>query len=290
MLYIGNNKIIKGYIGNTPIAYAGFGKSELIKIEGESGGEEYPENTVAVYTVSGTSAVAPFSVSDKASDWLETCRDNGDGTSTMIITASTPPTLIRFQNRTQLLSVEYINTDNITNMGYMFSGCTALTSVNCSNWDTDNVTSMNNMFNGCSSLIELDLSNFNTSKVTDMKNMFSGCTLLTSLNISNFSVESIGWKQGTSTTQRYFNVRDMYSNCTSLIELRLDNCDEDTIKKLSYYSYSNNSTGVKIYYYWSTNLPAYSDGSVHNVYFKESNWPTSSIFRTGWTINYVPEE
>ena len=32
MLYIGNNKIIKGYIGNTPIAYAGFGKSELIKI------------------------------------------------------------------------------------------------------------------------------------------------------------------------------------------------------------------------------------------------------------------
>lgn len=290
MLYIGNNKIIKGYIGNTPIAYAGFGKSELIKIEGGSGGEEYPENTVAVYTVSGTSAVAPFSVSGKASDWLETCRDNGDGTSTMIITASTPPTGISFNSQTALLSIEYLDTRNVVTMTSMFYSCTNLVSVNCSNWDTSSVTSMDATFRECTSLTSLDLSNFNTSKVTSMTNMFNNCKSLTSLNLSNFSVESIGWKQKGAANQRYFRVDDMYSNCNSLKELRLDNCAEDTIKKLSYYSYTNKDTGSNTYYYWSPGLPTYTDGSVHNVYLKESNWPTSSIFRTGWTINYVPEE
>ena len=262
MLYIGNNKIIKGYIGNTPIAYVGFGKSELIKIEGESGGADYPENTVAVYTVSGTSAVSPYSVSGKASDWLEICKNNGDGTSTMIITASTPPTSISFQDVTALLSIEFIDISKITNMNRMFYNCNSLTSLDLSSWDTSNVTSMNAMF--------------------------SGCTSLTSLNISNFSVESIKWKQGSSANQRYFNVRDMYLNCTSLTELRLDNCDNDTIKKLSYYSYTNKDTGSTTYYYWSPSLPTYSDGSVHNVYLKKSNW-SSSTFRTGWTINYVEE-
>ena len=288
MLYIGNNKIIKGYIGNTPIAYAGFGKSDLIKIEGESGGEEYPENTVAVYTVSGTSAVAPFSVSGKASDWLETCRDNGDGTSTMIITASTPPSLIRFQNRIQLLSVEYININNIVDISYMFSGCTALTSINIRNWDTSNITNMGYMFHNCNALTSLDLSSFNTRNVTNMQYMFNGCNSLVELDLSNFSVESIEWKQKGAANQRYFKVDDMYSNCNSLKELRLDNCDEDTIKKLSYYSYTNKDTGSNTYYYWSPGLPTYTDGSVHNVYLKKSNW-TSSTFRTGWTINYIEE-
>lgn len=288
MLYIGNNKIIKGYIGNTPIAYAGFGKSDLIKIEGGGGEEVYPENTVAVYTVSGTSPVSPYSVTDKASDWLEVCRDNGNGTSTMIITASTPPTAISFNSQTALLSIKYLDTRNITEMISMFYSCTNLTSVNCSNWDTSNVTYMTSMFNNCESLTTLDLSSFNTSKVTSMNMMFNGCTNLTSLNMSNFSVKSIKWTSKGAAKYRYFNVEEMYLNCNSLTELRLDNCNEDTIKKLSYYSYENRDTGSTTYYYWSPGLPTYSDGSVHNVYVKQSNWP-SSTFRTGWTINYVEE-
>ena len=265
MLYIGNNKIIKGYIGNTPIAYVGFGKSDLIKIgvNNNGGGEEvYPENTIAVYTVSGTSAVSPSSVSGKASDWVETHRNNGDGTSTMIITASASPTAISFSSKIELLNIKYLDISKITNM--------------------------NSMFNGCTSLTKLDLSSWDTSNVTNMSGMFKDCTNLTSLNISNFSVESIEWKQGSSANQRYFNVRDMYLNCTSLTELRLDNCDNDTIKKLSNYSYTNKDTGSTTYYYWSPGLPTYTDGSVHNVYLKKSNW-SSSTFRTGWTINYVEE-
>lgn len=255
MLYIGNNKIIKGYIGNTPIAYAGFGKSELIKIEGGSGGEEYPENTVAVYTVSGTSAVAPFSVSGKASDWLETCRDNGDGTSTMIITASTPPTSISFQNVTTLLSVEFIDISRINNMLKMFSGCDNLTTLDLSSWDTSNVT--------------------------DMRFMFQNCSSLTSLNISNWSFAKLNY---TNNGYKNYNCYSMFDSCNALTELRLDNCDNDTIKKMANYSTGSSTSRSS----WSPNVPTFIDGSVHNVYLKKSNW-SSSTFRKGWTINYIEE-
>ena len=311
MLYIGNNKIIKGYIGNTPIAYAGFGKSELIKIEGEGGEEVYPENTVAVYTVSGTSPVSPYSVTDKASDWLEVCRDNGNGTSTMIITASTPPTAISFQDITQLLlSVEYVDTSRVTNMNYMFYNCSNLTSVNCSNWDTSNVTNMISMFYGCTSLTKLDLSSFNTSKITNMNSMFRDCTSLTSLGLSSFdtsnvtnmnymfyncsSLTSLNFENlnlskmpyTTSGANYKYNCSSMFTNCTALTELRLDNCNKTTLLMVNLDRQPMSYGGYKQYY---ADLPTYSDGSVHNMYFKKSNWSTSTNVRTGWTINYVEE-
>ena len=43
--------------------------------------------------------------------------------------------------------------DNITNMSYMFSGCSSLSSLpDISKWNTNNVINMNGMFYGCSSL------------------------------------------------------------------------------------------------------------------------------------------
>ena len=58
MLYIRGHKIIKGYIGNTPISHAGFGKSGLIKIKSENSGSDYPDNLIAKYTAN-TSGVLP---------------------------------------------------------------------------------------------------------------------------------------------------------------------------------------------------------------------------------------
>ena len=45
-----------------------------------------------------------------------------------------------------------IMTNNITNMSYMFDGCSTLTSINVSNFKINNVTNMSRMFNGCFSL------------------------------------------------------------------------------------------------------------------------------------------
>ena len=44
------------------------------------------------------------------------------------------------------------------------------------NFNTNNVTDMSYMFSECSSLKELNLNNFNTNNVTDMSCMLSGCS------------------------------------------------------------------------------------------------------------------
>ena len=59
---------------------------------------------------------------------------------------------------------------NVTDMSYMFYGCSSLISLpDISKWDTKNVTNMSDMFNGCSSLISLpDISKWDTKNVTNM--------------------------------------------------------------------------------------------------------------------------
>ena len=94
-------------------------------------------------------------------------------------------------NLTEIKGIEYLNTEKVTNMGFMFSSCKALTSLNLSNFNTEKVTDMQGMFKECSDLTSLDLSNFNTEKVTNMRQMFYNCSDLTSLNLSNFNTEKV---------------------------------------------------------------------------------------------------
>ena len=58
----------------------------------------------------------------------------------------------------------------------MFNGCSSLKELNLSNFNTNNVTDMEYMFYVCSSLKELNLSNFNTNNVINMSWMFGGCS------------------------------------------------------------------------------------------------------------------
>ena len=94
-------------------------------------------------------------------------------------------------NLTEIKGIEYLNTEKVTNMSYMFSSCKALTSLNLSNFNTEKVTDMQGMFKECSNLTSLDLSNFNTENVTDMNGMFYGCTKLESLDLSNFNTAKV---------------------------------------------------------------------------------------------------
>lgn len=70
-------------------------------------------------------------------------------------------------------------------MSYMFTGCSALLSLDVTNFNTANVTNMSYMFSGCSSLTSLYLTNFNTEKVTNMGNMFFDCSSLTTIYASS---------------------------------------------------------------------------------------------------------
>ena len=105
------------------------------------------------------------------------------------------------------LDVSKFNTANVTNMSYMFYNCKALTSLDVTHFNTANVTNMGYMFYICSSLTSLDVTHFNTAKVTDMRYMFSSCSSLTSLDVTNFNTANVA------------NMSYMFSGCSSLTSL-----------------------------------------------------------------------
>ena len=109
------------------------------------------------------------------------------------------------------LDLTNFNTAKVTNMGNMFNGCSALTSLDLTNFNTANVESMDYMFNGCSALTSLDLTNFNTAKVTNMSCMFNGCSALTSLDLTNFNTANVT------------DMSSMFSGCSALKSLDLTN-------------------------------------------------------------------
>ena len=105
------------------------------------------------------------------------------------------------------LDVTHFNTKKVTNMGWMFAYCHSLTNLDVSKFDTGKVTNMTSMFAGCSSLTNLDVTPFNTRNVTNMGFMFSSCSSLTSLDLSHFNT-------GNVTDMEY-----MFSYCYSLTSL-----------------------------------------------------------------------
>ena len=103
----------------------------------------------------------------------------------------------------------------------MFYDCSALTTLDLSNFDTKNVTDMWGMFENCKSLTTLDLSNFNTKNVTSMRSMFYGCTALTTLDISSFD------------TQNVTETENMFCGCSALTTLDLSNFDTQNVTYMS---------------------------------------------------------
>ena len=126
--------------------------------------------------------------------------------------------------------LEYLNTQNVTNMSHMFSASSALTTLDLSNFNTQNVTNMTGMFEGCNALKTLDLSNFNTQNVKGMTNMFEGCNALKTLDLSNFdtrNVGSMGWMfegcfalktldLSSFDTQNVTGMQSMFKGCSAL--------------------------------------------------------------------------
>ena len=74
------------------------------------------------------------------------------------------------------LNLSNFNTNNVTNMGHMFQGCSSLKKLNLSNFNTNQVTFMSDMFCRCYSLKELNLSNFNINNAIYYASMFYGCS------------------------------------------------------------------------------------------------------------------
>ena len=117
------------------------------------------------------------------------------------------------------------------NCSNFFADCSALTSLDLSNFNTANVTNMQGMFINCPALTTLDLSNFNTANVTNMQAMFTYCSALTSLNLSNFNTANVttmnGMFNGCSDLRTIYggdwnksslmNGDDMFTDCADIV-------------------------------------------------------------------------
>ena len=120
------------------------------------------------------------------------------------------------------LDVTHFNTAKVTAMISMFDSCSSLTSLDVSKFNTENVTNMSRMFLSCSSLTSLDVSHFNTAKVTNMSKMFSGCSSLTSLDVSHFN------------TAKVTEMDRMFSSCSKLTSLDVTNFNTANVTDMSY--------------------------------------------------------
>lgn len=110
-------------------------------------------------------------------------------------------------NLTDVTGFNYLNTANVTNMSYMFSGATAIQGIDLSGLSTANVTAMQYMFYNCTSLQSLTLTGLNTEKVTNMSYMFQNCAALTTLDLSSFN------------TLKVSDMRSMFSGCSNLASI-----------------------------------------------------------------------
>ena len=111
----------------------------------------------------------------------------------------TPTTLNGFfENLTRLETItglEYLNTEKVTNMRYMFYNCSSLTSLDVTHFNTAKVTDMGNMFYNCSSLTTIYASSkFVTPQVSKSFNMFYNCKKLKGEE---------EWKKGNATDKTY---------------------------------------------------------------------------------------
>ena len=151
-----------------------------------------------------------------------------------------------FTNCTSM-DLKNVNTDNCTNMRYMFRSCTSLTSLDLSGWNTSNVTDMCSMFGYCTSMTSLDLTGWNTGKVTDMRYMFQLCSSLDSLTTLNFNtgnVTSMGWmfhccSSLTSldlsgwNTGNVTDMNDMFSSCSNLTSINLSGWNTSNVTRMT---------------------------------------------------------
>ena len=118
--------------------------------------------------------------------------------------------------------LKYLNTEQVRDMSYMFSHCSALTSLDLSNFNTAKVRDMSYMFYRCSALSSLDLSNFNTAIVTNMSYMFFNCANLSSLDLSNFNTAIVS------------DMSLMFGGCSVLSSLDLSNFYTKEVRDMSY--------------------------------------------------------
>ena len=146
------------------------------------------------------------------------------------------------------IDLSHLDTQNVTDMTGLFHYCTSLPNIDMSGLDTRNVTSMNRLFCDCYKLSNIELGNINTSNLTDASWLFSGCSSLTSLDLSHFDTQNVTTMEdmfnrcsslktvdvSNFCTQHVTNMVGMFSGCTRLNTLDVSNFDTKNVADMRF--------------------------------------------------------
>ena len=132
------------------------------------------------------------------------------------------------------LDLSTFDTRKVTNMKEMFSSCENLTTINLSSFNTENVTNMESMFHRCDKLTTLDLSSFNTKKVTNMRRMFYDCSRLTTINLSSFNTENVT------------NMESMFNECCDLTTINLSGFNTQNVTNMGWMFFEGGFTTLDL--------------------------------------------
>jgi len=154
------------------------------------------------------------------------------------------------------------NSSEINNLSYMFynSGTCYKTIKFNETFDSSNVTDIEYMFHGCSGLTSLDVSKLNTSKVTNLRNTFCGATYkLTELDLSEWKTSNVTNLWGCFQVSRLTtldlsnwdvsNVTDMYCmfyNSLTLTTINCENWNTSKVKDMSNMFYSCRNINLQV--------------------------------------------
>ena len=153
-----------------------------------------------------------------------------------------------FSGCSNLITVPQLNTSKVTHMGAMFAGCRKLVTIPLLN--TSSAKYMTYMFENCKSLTEVP--QMDTSNVLDISYIFKSCSLLTSIPMLNTSKTTAmhGMFYGCTNltevpqlnTSSATNMSCMFENCTSLTTIPLLNTSNVTDARSMFYGCRNLTT------------------------------------------------
>ncbi len=239
-----------------------------------------PASNGRLYAVDETGGKTTLYYDTEASSKGDKARPYGNGISTdgtevefHPSMANCKPKRLSFSgctNLKQIKGIEYLNTEEMTDMKRMFSSCESLTSLDLSNFNAPKVTNMSEMFADCSSLTSLDLSSFNTANVTDMSEMFGRCSSLTSLDLSSFNTEKVT------------DMRWMFNSCKSLTSLDLSSFNTTNVTNMSWMFYNDLSLT-------SLDLSSFNTTNVTNMSWMFYNDPSLTTITVSnlWDVSNV---
>ena len=172
-------------------------------------------------------------------------------------------------NLNKINGLENIDTSNVNNMSWMFSGDNNITNLDISTWNTSKVTDMQAMFQECFALTKLDLSKWDTSNVTLMAHMFYGCHTLNNLDVSKWITSNVT------------DMNSMFQDCLKLDSLDVSKWDTSKVTNMSYMFSGSNTLNELDVENWktgsTTNMLAMFNECSNLTKLNVTNWDTSNV-------------